>query len=130
MSFAATSTLKSGVLDLNINGETCLANKRSKEARERRKLKRKQRLSDHEQATSLLLRYSWRDQINGESVFTQEMCRGKDGKSFSFKTLIELKLAEQFGDGYPVFPLDHEYGEVLNRFEMSVPVVHSYVRGR
>jgi len=101
-----------------------MTHRRSKKARERREKKRQEHLkylSDKEKASNILHRYSWRDSINGELVFTEEG-----------KYIVEWKLKENFGDGYPVFPLNHEFGDVLNRFLLKAPPLHTYhySRGR
>ena len=87
---------------------------RSEKARKRRAY-----ISDNTRAISILHRYSWKDPINGELVFTPEG-----------KTIVSWKLKENFGDGYPTFPLNHEYGEVLNRFKMNAPPLYTYAYGR
>ena len=98
--------------------------KRSKEAIERRRQERQILLSKHEQAISLVLRYSWRDQENGEVVWTDQKCK-KGDVTISFKDFLYIKFKEHFGDGYS-FPF-HDFGDVLNRFMLSAPPVHSYV---
>lgn len=108
--------------------------KYSKEARERREQKRRQHiqmLSQLERAHSIVLRYSWRDINNKESVFTnQTMYTTDEGVEVSYKDFLHIKFKEQFGEGYNVSPLNHDFGEVLNRFKLSAPPTYNYVIGR
>jgi hypothetical protein len=99
--------------------------KRSLEAKKRRE----QKISNYKIASILLLRYSWKDLTNGEVVFTEQKCRDGKGNVFTFKTVIENKLLQQFGY-VPEHALNHECGDVLNRFTITAPLPYSYYTGR
>jgi len=85
-----------------------------------KRIKDQERLTRHQQELALsrniVLDYSWRDIINGEIVYTDQPC-GKDpeGNIYTYKILLKNKLKQTFGF-VPSHALNHEYGEVLNRF--------------
>jgi len=109
-------------LDYGISGRIILSNKRSKQARKRKKelqQERSRRQKELETAHSIVLRYSWRDKqkIIGELVYKPENV-----------DIIEQKLKMQFGYT-PNHALNHDFGEVLNRFKLKSPPLHTYTYG-
>jgi len=107
-------------LDYGISGRIILSNKRSKQARKRKKelqQERSRRQEELETAHSIVLRYSWRDKqkIIGELVYKPENV-----------DIIEQKLKMQF-KYIPNHALNHDFGEVLNLFRLKAPPIHTYV---
>ena len=75
---------------------------RSKKSLNRRYKNWEQYRQEQDSIRGIVLSYSFHDLENGEKVFTVE-----------FKSIVEKKLKIRFG----CLPdLNHEYGEVLNRF--------------
>ena len=97
-----------------------MVHKRSKAAKKRRLDERTRRQKELEDSRSIVLRYSWRDRedVIGELVFTEQNIE-----------IIESKLKTQFGC-VPNHAVDHDFGEVLNRFRLRAPPVYSYVSGK
>jgi len=104
-----------------LSGVDRVVHRRSQEAIERRKqkqLEREKLKTQYEIASQIVLNYSWRDPINGEIVFTEQSCKDSKGNSFTFKTFLEKKLLQKFGH-VPQHALNHELGELLNRFNFN-----------
>ena len=98
--------------------------KRSLQAKERRRLKKllqeqklEQKQAKMEISRLMVLDFSWRDPINREVVFTDISCgKQKNGEVITYRTLLYSKLSDRFGGEVIQHALDHELGEVLNRF--------------
>ena len=91
---------------------------KQEQRRQRRQQKRIEYLrqqTENSIAQALLMRYSWRDPINKEVVHTEESA-----------VIVKQKLETQFEGGCPMFVLEHDYGEVLNRRIYSAPPIYNY----
>ena len=92
-------------------------NGKQKQIKRLKKLEEQERQkTEYQIAARIVLDYSWQDQVTGEKVFTEEMCKDKHGNVFTFKVMLEKKLIAKFGC-VPQHALNHELGESLNRFE-------------
>ena len=75
----------------------------------------KQNLTERQYAEHLILAFSFKDLVNREIVYTE-----------SFEGTVLQKLDAAFPDGWK-FAVNHDYGDVLNRFPLKPFPIFNYV---
>ena len=91
--------------------------KNGKHNQEKRRKEYEQKIAENEVARIIVLDFSWRDSVTREVVFTDMPCgRDKHDNVITYKDFLYARLSQKFGGKVPCSALNHEFGEVLNRF--------------